>query len=668
MSRTPPVLAALFALSAASLSGIPAGSRQRALLPLCEPARYLLVGDPPLADAFVTGDATVGLEGLCDAPPTMRLKATRQGTRVVATWRGCPGLRGRVKLRGVIAEGCETLEGRVKARRFRQRIRGVRSRCGDGRIDSGAAEQCEPPESGRCDDRCRRDVTAALGAAGGRITSLDGRLTLDVPAGALATEVPVTIRRLEPGEIPPAVADLQPDVAYELAPEGLRFAAPVTAALTLEAPPRAPDKTVSAPLGIMITANADGTGVEPLADQVLVVDGTSNTTTASGTLTHFSFASFVVRNPSTGNLVARVSAQASRTVVPVGQGFTVDVFLELVDVRGGRTPVVHQDETLRGGAVRYDGEPVVAIGDATPDEPRVRRTLGGYSCSGLGSGAYRGRVTAGALPPIAQLQIGIDCVQTLPTTTSTTRPTTSTTQAPTSSTRPSSTSTSTTSTSSTSSSTRSTSTTSTTSTSTTITGCCECAQGCASGPTVTEQRCESGGTVCTPGPGVFVPAAFCDESGSGNCMRPITTTTTTRPPATCRLDPTTRVCGGTCPTGLCLALPNGTCGCATPGAACGSGGPLCSSPDQACDPTGRCRPRQPCGLIIADNDLPVCFGDCPSGQLCAADRDGCRCVPNTQVCRPQSGTCGGLCASPVKTCVPFTLPTGTSGCTCVELD
>jgi hypothetical protein len=107
----------------------------------------------------------------------------------------------------------------------------------------------------------------------------------------------------------------------------------------------------------------------------------------------------------------------------------------------------------------------------------------------------------------------------------------------------------------------------------------------------------------------------------------------------------------------------------TPGAACGNGGPHCPSPDQGCDPTGLCRPRQPCGLVLGRESFPVCFGDCPTGQICAADRDWCTCVPFSRVCQPMTGaSAAGSGPSPLKTCVPGTLPGGTRGCTCVEDD
>jgi hypothetical protein len=210
----------------------------------------------------------------------------------------------------------------------------------------------------------------------------------------------------------------------------------VTATLRLDAPRAARGGGVQADVGLVALSDAAGTAIEELGDQTLLLDGPGGAAVASGTLTHFSLAAFASRNPVTGNVVARVSAMPSRTVVLVGQPFTVDVIFELFDVRGGRTPVSHRDEALRTGAVRCRGP---RRAHRRRDAERAARAADarGLLLRRLRLRRLRGRVTAGELPPSVQFQVGIDCVQALPTTTTTTRPSTSMTRPPTATTRPS---------------------------------------------------------------------------------------------------------------------------------------------------------------------------------------------------------------------------------------
>lgn len=67
---------------------------------------------------------------------------------------------------------------------------------------------------------------ATIGAAGGTLVSSDGRLTVDVPAGALTTDTEIGIAPI----VAKAPGSLGSD--YRLTPEGLTFAQPVTLTFT----------------------------------------------------------------------------------------------------------------------------------------------------------------------------------------------------------------------------------------------------------------------------------------------------------------------------------------------------------------------------------------------------------------------------------------------------
>jgi len=79
-------------------------------------------------------------------------------------------------------------------------------------------------------------TTVMMGAAGGQAISPDGRLVLDVPPGALAANMMITITTLAAGEGSAALQALTPDFAWDLGPDGLQFAMPVAVTVDLPFP------------------------------------------------------------------------------------------------------------------------------------------------------------------------------------------------------------------------------------------------------------------------------------------------------------------------------------------------------------------------------------------------------------------------------------------------
>ncbi len=76
------------------------------------------------------------------------------------------------------------------------------------------------------------EVSKQIGTQGGTITSKDGNLTLDIPAGALSGTETITISKIDPDELGPEFDEIKEILgiaeAYELGPDGLTFAKPVT--------------------------------------------------------------------------------------------------------------------------------------------------------------------------------------------------------------------------------------------------------------------------------------------------------------------------------------------------------------------------------------------------------------------------------------------------------
>jgi hypothetical protein len=83
----------------------------------------------------------VALVGSCRAVRA-RVKATKAGTRVACSWKknGC-GLPAKVKLKGLIPPGCQTLTGSVKA--GMTSVTFAASSCGDGIVDETNGETCD---------------------------------------------------------------------------------------------------------------------------------------------------------------------------------------------------------------------------------------------------------------------------------------------------------------------------------------------------------------------------------------------------------------------------------------------------------------------------------------------------------------------------------------------
>ena len=163
-SATLTFLIAVLALAGAS----PAVAKKPKRSP-CPGGRFLVEGAALVAgdsaaphEPVVLANAAVSIGDVCPSV-TGKLMASKRGTTVKATWRGCVGLAGRVHLKATLDATCSVLTGTLAARRGTPKRRPFiarRSVCGDGILDPGAGEQCD---SGigcgamtQCDDaRCQ---------------------------------------------------------------------------------------------------------------------------------------------------------------------------------------------------------------------------------------------------------------------------------------------------------------------------------------------------------------------------------------------------------------------------------------------------------------------------------------------------------------------------------
>lgn len=127
-----------------------------------------------------------------------------------------------------------------------------------------------------------------IGTAGGTARSLDGKVTLTIPAGALASLTTIRVTKVDNADLSPGLMAFAPDAAYEFEPDGLMFAVPATVTFDAGAPAAGPPGQFDITIPI---AKSESAGVlEFLADSELQVTTTSQKYVAP--ISHFSTIGF----------------------------------------------------------------------------------------------------------------------------------------------------------------------------------------------------------------------------------------------------------------------------------------------------------------------------------------------------------------------------------------
>ena len=175
---------------------------------------------------------------------------------------------------------------------------------------------------------------------GTTVRSDDGVLTVQVPTGAAADGVEVSIRLIEEGDLPAGLRDADQDavtiVGYELGPDGAEFSEPVTVTFRLDPSEYGLDLPEGAvPPALLLTENAAGE-LERIecaqvsrADEQLVV---------RGRVAHFSPVSVVV------SAIIVVELQPEAVSIDMGQTAELKVVTMNLDT-GAR--LVFEDTVLR---------------------------------------------------------------------------------------------------------------------------------------------------------------------------------------------------------------------------------------------------------------------------------------------------------------------------------
>jgi len=158
---------------------------------------------------------------------------------------------------------------------------------------------------------------------GGSITSSDGMLTLEIPAGALAEDTRITIQEVDAGDMPDGFADLGEGMGYELTPEGLTFAEPVTVSLTHDPASLEVEGGDGYEIYSLLSWSEEF-GFEPLEELVLEISPSEGVATLRGELGHFSY----ITSSKSGMAVSLEEVDREQ---PVGGSFTAHVLIENIE-------------------------------------------------------------------------------------------------------------------------------------------------------------------------------------------------------------------------------------------------------------------------------------------------------------------------------------------------
>lgn len=175
--------------------------------PGCLPSRFVVQGEALVSPAvggpapeFIAVDrSTAGIEGSC---PVAQATVRRQGRviHVAASWPSCTNLTGKAQLRARIDTQCNRMVGTFVARHagVKRRFLALVSRCGDGVVDPGRAEDCDDG-NGLAGDGCEPDCRATPRSASGLVVGTTAmgipqqQAMIAVGVGAHARTVDVTV-------------------------------------------------------------------------------------------------------------------------------------------------------------------------------------------------------------------------------------------------------------------------------------------------------------------------------------------------------------------------------------------------------------------------------------------------------------------------------------------
>ena len=221
------------------------------------------------------------------------------------------------------------------------------------------------------------------------VTSDDGKLTLEIPPGAVADEVEITIKAVSIEVLPRELQGVRgAGTGYLLEPDGLEFSSPATATLTLD---RAdlegePDDGITA---YALVSFREGDGLELLTEQSTEWTVGEASVMVRGQLSHFSWI-----GKTKGSLSVEIEKAAAQ--VALGGMFTVKSTATNTDASTAQVVL-----RATNGEFRHEQNFISVVGerrfpvsprDLTPGE-KIEGTAT-YSCDEEGEDFYYVRVYA----------------------------------------------------------------------------------------------------------------------------------------------------------------------------------------------------------------------------------------------------------------------------------
>ncbi|MFN1836055.1 InlB B-repeat-containing protein [Balneola sp. MJW-20] len=230
-------------------------------------------------------------------------------------------------------------------------------------------------------------ATKDIGPAGGSLTSKDGLLTLNFPAGALGNVESITVEKVTADDLGSEFDELLQasgisDV-YELGPDGLQFDEPVGIVYGSSQNPTHSDDSLKFNSEYLFTSS--GGNIELLDSLMTTVDFENGTIQISGNLDHFSPLVTSQVNDGVSFFVFDVPDE-----LELEQSF--EARAEIYDSYAGSQPDII---SLPGPASYEDksGTPIVAgfsplVADLAPDTSNGFKGSFEYSCNDIGLGVY----------------------------------------------------------------------------------------------------------------------------------------------------------------------------------------------------------------------------------------------------------------------------------------
>ncbi len=165
-------------------------------------------------------------------------------------------------------------------------------------------------------------TTRTIGPEGGTVRSSDGKLTLEIPAGALDEDTEISIKRINPEDLPPEFGDIDTDRQYELEPDGLEFNIPITAETRSNGGTVDENGDVVANLMFLLTSlNGE---LEILDNLDIEINADENDITVRGSLDHFSpLVETVFRG------IFKIIIQNVPDSIPINELFNINVLLDI---------------------------------------------------------------------------------------------------------------------------------------------------------------------------------------------------------------------------------------------------------------------------------------------------------------------------------------------------